>query len=117
MSRLGIITRHLTGTYSVARYGATTWAAGVATKPSPSTVSVPGRIEPISGREFQALPEGRRANEVRAIFTAVPLLTEGATPADILTVGGESWEVFHTETHVARGVTHYRSLISRLAVP
>lgn len=118
MSRLGIIARNLTGTYSVARYGAGTWTTGVFAKGSPTTVSVPGTVQPISGREFQAVPEGRRANEVRVIFTAVALQTEGpSNSADVVTVDGETWEVFHVEKHVGRGTTHYRSLISRMAIP
>lgn len=117
MSRLGIIARNLTGTYTVTRYAAGTWTSGVFTKGSGSTVSVAGAVQPVSGREFQALPEGRRANEVRVFFTATALLTEGATPADVVSIGGESWEVFHVETWTGRGVTHYRCLVSRLAVP
>lgn len=117
MSRLGAITRFASGTYSVARYGAGTWTSGRFVKASPSNVSIVASVQPVGGREFAALPEGRRANEVRVVYTATALLTEGAGSADIVTIDGEAWEVFKVETWPAWGVTHYRAFVSRVTIP
>lgn len=117
MSRLGAITRFASGTYTVSRYGAPAWADGLATKASPSTFSIVASVQPVGGREIRALPEGRRGNEVRVVYTATLLRTEAAGSADIVTIGGEPWEVFKVETWEAWGVTHYRAFVSRTSIP
>lgn len=118
MSRLGAITRFASGTYSVSRHGTGTWTTGVFAKASPSTISIVASVQPVGGRDFAALPEGRRANEVRVIYTATLLRTEGpAGSADEITIDGEAWEIFKVETWPAWGVTHYRAFASRKAIP
>lgn len=117
MSRLGAITRFATGTYSVARYGAPTWSDGIGTKAAPSTISIVASVQPVGGREIRALPEGRRGNEVRVIYTATLLQTETSGSADIVTIDGEPYEVFKVETWIAWGVTHYRAFASRTSIP
>lgn len=118
MSRLGAITRFASGTYTVSRYGAASWSSGVATKASPSTLSIVASVQPISGREIAALPEGRRANETRVVYTATLLRTEGSTgSADTISIDSEVWEVFKIETWPAWGETHYRAYVQRVAVP
>jgi hypothetical protein len=119
VSRLGAITRFASGTYTVSRYAAPAWVAGVATKATPSTLSIVASVQPVSGREIAALPEGRRANEVRVVYTSTALRTEGVSggSADTISIDGEVWEVFKLETWSAWSETHYRAFISRVAVP
>lgn len=112
MSRIAAITRFASGTYSVARYGAVTWSNGVATKPAPTVFSVLASVQPVGGREFRSLPEGRRGDEVRVVYTETALAI-----GDVLTIGGESWETFKAETWTAWGTTHYRAFVSRMATP
>lgn len=116
--RSDAITRFATGTYTVSRFGAGTWSAGVFTRATPTTFSIVASVQPVTGREIRALPEGRRGDEVRVVYTATALRTEGATgSADTVSIDGEAWEVFKVESWIAWGETHYRAMVSRTAAP
>lgn len=118
-NRLPAIVRFASGLYVVTRRGPGTWTDGIhVPDPSPEFVSMVASVQPVTGREFSALPEGRRADEVRVVYTATPLrVTDEDGAADVIAIDGETWEVYKIETWFAWGVTHYRAMVSRMEVP
>lgn len=112
MSTVAAIDSFSTGTYTRTRYAADTITNGVASRGAPSTASIVASVQPVTGADLQALPEGRRADEVKVAFSLSELRVK-----DRLTIGGEPYEVDKVETWQAFGETHYRALVSRRAKP
>lgn len=95
------------GTYPVTRRLSSTFVNGRAVPdPSPTTVQIVASVQPASGRDLLRLPEARRDNETRILFTVTKLWTgdQGGTyEADIVTVDGIAWEVQHVESWIQPG--------------
>lgn len=88
------------GLYTVTRRLATPFRRGLAQPTTDATFNVTASIQPASGKDMLRLPEGRRANETRVLFTATQLYTgdEGLDyEADFVEVDGEVWEISHVE--------------------
>lgn len=109
-----------TGTYTVTRKPAGSYVAGVWTKGQPSqtlTFSIVASIQPASGKELLRLPEGRRTEETRVVYSKTELQPGGqAQPfsADLLTIGGESWEVQNVMPWFD-GTGYWKAIIQREA--
>lgn len=122
MSLHGILTPgrgFSSGTYTVTRRAAESDDGhGRAVAGATSTLSIVASVQPMSGRDLQALPEGQRADETVVIYTTTFLTTRSETNApDTLVIGGNTYEVFRVETWVAFGRTHYRAYAARRTVP
>jgi hypothetical protein len=107
------------GTYTVTRRAAETDDThGRRVAGATSTLSIVASIQPMSGRDLQGLPEGQRSDENVTIYTTTFLTTRSPTNApDLVTFGGEPYEVFRVETWVAFGRTHYRAYAARRTTP
>lgn len=114
----GVIARFASGTYTVTRKAAGTVSVGDYTPGATTTFSIVASVQPISGRELSVLPQGQRGEEVRVVYTLTELKTRTpATEPDTISIGGETWEVFRTESWEAFGATHYRAHVARKVVP
>ena len=91
-----------TGTYTVTRTPAGTFANGVAVPGTPTTLQITAAIYQASGRDLERLPEMRRSVATIKIFTTTQLRTgaqqgqgngEGAYQADRITYNGLQYEV------------------------
>lgn len=106
-----------TGTYSVTRPTTPTLVSGRVVQGVASVpFSTAGSIQPLSGRDLQRLPEGDRATEQFWYFTSTRLQTADAASgqvADVVDVGGESFEVQSVEDWSASG-SFYRARISKV---
>lgn len=56
--------------YTVTRYAAGTWAAGVYTRGASSTFVIWGLISPVTGHEVEILPEGQRYEARWTLYAA-----------------------------------------------
>lgn len=102
------ITSFGTGTYTRTRYAAGSVTDGVKARGAGATASIQASVQPITGEDMQALPEGRRVDEVKAVFTTSELRAR-----DRLAIDGEVLEVDRVETWPFFGVTYYRAVCSR----
>lgn len=84
------------GAYTVTRRAAGTYPGGVATPGTPSTITIEAAVQPLAGRDLKRLPEGRRAEEARTVFTVTELLVGGENQpheADLISIDGGLYEV------------------------
>ncbi len=95
------------GTYVVTRRIKSAFVAGRAVPdPSPTMLQIIASVQPATGRDLLRLPEARRDNETRVVFTVTALQSGGQNAtyeADIVTLGGAPWEVQHVESWVQPG--------------
>lgn len=88
------------GLYAVTRRLATPFRRGLAQPTTDANFTVTASLQPASGKDLLRLPEGRRTNETRVLFTATQLYTgdEGADyEADLVELDSQLWEVQHVE--------------------
>lgn len=89
-----------------------------------ATITIQASVQALSGRSLRDLPEGRRADDYREVFTNSPLYTvQPATSMvpqldepDVITINGESYRVIKVKYHgVISG--HFRATAERIAIP
>lgn len=102
MSLLGVITCFQTGTYTITRTAADTYTDGLRTAGATSTFTIDASIQPVTGRKLLALPEARRTQDIRVLWTATALAV-----ADKITIAGELYEVFEVVTHGVLSTTPF----------
>lgn len=94
------IAEFATGTYAVSRKIAGTFVDGIAVPAVATTVQIVASVQSPVGRDLDLVPEDRRSNESRVVFTADPLYTGGeaaAFEADHVSIDGVDFEVHRCE--------------------
>lgn len=109
-------------TYTVTRYGAQSLDASYApTAAVASTHEIEASVQPLSGRELEALPELDRERHNLRVYTTFALRTEGPDgssvyPADRLAIDGEAYEVREVQRWRSLApIPHYKARAVRLA--
>lgn len=111
----GAIASHATGTYTVTRRGPGTYVGGVYQPASASTLSAFASVQPVDGRDLHPDAAAQWGEEVVVVYTETPLRTRGpAGEADLVSVGGEDYEVKRVESWTHWGATHYRAYAARI---
>lgn len=117
MSLQGVVGEFSTGTYTITRtpkrgystYGELDAVAGTA------TFLMDASVQPAGGA-LKALPEGRRAEDVRLIFCETELY-DGATAGyepDIITIDGDPFEIYDVDgPWTLDGFSHYQCSAAR----
>jgi hypothetical protein len=111
MSLALVIATLKTGTYSVSRPGADTWTAGLRSEGAPTVFTADMSIQPISGRDLRALPEGRRVEDARAVWSSTELRV-----GDTITISDEPFEVYRVQDHTVIEASFYRAWAARQVV-
>ena len=113
--------RFKTGDYVVTRRtGASYDADGIKVDGLSATFSIPATVQPLSGRELEALAPAQLGKEIREVLCRTELKTRTPTcDADQVTIDDEQWEVIASEVHHVRshdGVihTHCKAMVARL---
>lgn len=101
-----------TGTYTVTRNTASYGSDGRLTAASPTTFSITASVQPLSGRDLQRLPEGKRTREARAVFTPT-MLTPGPNLPDQIQIDGLAWEVDSVQDWQNLG-GYYRAVVLKM---
>lgn len=115
MSLSLVIASFSTGTYTVTRTAADSYAAGIRTPGATSTFSIDASVQPVSGNDLRAVPEGRRVDDFRTLWTRTALIL---TPnPDQVSIGGEVFEVFRAPAFGILEPTFYRVMVTRRVVP
>lgn len=100
--------------YTVTRRARSTYTAGRLDAPSTSALSIQAVVVPVPARELQYLPQGLQSKDTRYLFTPTQLFTTSAAQgADLVSVGGESFEVQVIEPWDTLG-SFFRAVISRI---
>lgn len=120
MSLTDVIGVFGTGTYTVTRTAAGARTLGRYAPGATSTFTIAASVQPLTGREIKALPEGDHADEHRVVYTTTELRTLMASVGapDSVSIDGEAWDVARVEKWPGpSGTTHYRARVSRKARP
>lgn len=114
MSLSDTITNFKTGTYVVTRTTVSSFDGnGKKVGGTVSTHSIDGSLQPATGRELRALPESRRGDEIRVLYTIAEIKGPSATfEPDMIEIDDDDWEVIKVE-YFAVISNHYRSTIAR----
>jgi hypothetical protein len=83
---------------------------------APSTFTIEASVQPMSGQEMKLLPENRREEEWTKIYTDTELYSaeKGSTGnADIVTIAGNSYEVFKIFPWLNGVINHYKVFLSK----
>lgn len=117
MDLASLIESFATGIYAVTRRTspAQRFIRGVAQPTSDIVINIRASVQPASGADMLRLPELRRVNETRVVFTTTQLHISDAgdgVQADIISIDGLPWEIQHVETWVQAGLegTGYRCI-------
>ncbi|HEU4402346.1 MAG TPA: hypothetical protein VFT43_09590 [Candidatus Polarisedimenticolia bacterium] len=87
---------------------------GVYAAGAPSTFAVRASVQPLRGRELEALPEGRRSRAAYRVYTDTLLRTVDDANPDRIALFGEAYEVIAIE-HWQNGILpHYKAVLSKL---
>lgn len=114
------ITAFSTGTYTVTRTATGMRVEGSYVPGATSTFSIDASIQPVTGRNVKGMPEGRRPEELRVVFTTTELIAgdPGHGMGDVVTYKSEAWEVITSEQHPdLSGGEYTRAFIARVANP
>lgn len=113
----GVIGSFQTGTYTVTRTPVSgTYTNGILNAASTSTFSIVACVQPLTGREMQDLPEGRRADETKRVYTTTLLNTTGSGEPDTVSIDGTVYEVWKVETWPAfDGDLFYKAFVSKIS--
>lgn len=107
-----------TGTYVVTRRTAPTtqrFVRGIAVATNDVVINIRASVQPASGADMLRLPELRRTNETRVVFTTTQLVVGDAGTSvqpDLIAIDGLTFEIQHVETWVQAGLqgTGYRCI-------
>jgi len=72
-------------------------------------------IQPLSGKQLEALPEGQSAEDTRVVYTTYELKTRGPAQApDVVLYKGDRWRVYQvSEWEGLSGGPHYVAFMVR----
>ena len=112
MSLSLVIASFQTGTYTVTRRASDTYTAGIRTVGASSTFTIDASLQPVTGRDLRALPEGRRAEDFRVLWTKSAELRLEPNP-DTIAIGSETFEIYRVFGYSILEPTFYRVLIAR----
>ncbi len=114
MALNGVIAAFQSGTYTRKRTAAGSTVNGRYTEGSTASTSLVASVQPITGAQLKALPEGRHTEELRVVYTTTELLA--APIPDKVTLDGSDWEVFKVERWEHWNSTHYVAFVSKVVV-
>lgn len=115
MSLNGVISSFSTGSYTRTRTSVGTTVDGTYVEGSTSTSSILGSLQPVTGDLLKSLPEGRRADEVKVLYTTSDVIVKPIP--DKFTIDGEQWETEKVMKWEHFGETHYIAFVSNIQVP
>lgn len=101
------VTRKYPGTYS----------DGVWSEGSDYTFTISASVQPLSPREMEMLPEARRTKEAYKVFSSIKLIPAeetSQTNADLLSIGGETFEVVSCGSYQSNVLSHYKAMVVKV---
>src|ERR1700742_262514 len=88
------------GNYQVTRRVACSFVKGIAQPSTGRLITIQASVQPATGKDLLRLPEGRRSNQTRVVFTTTQLYTGDQADvyaADLISIDGDPWEIQHVE--------------------
>lgn len=113
-----VLATFATGTYTVTRRGASSYASGTGepVAGSTSTFTAVASVQPMPGREAKNLPEGIATEDARVMYVEELLRAADdrtKTQGDRVAVDGDSFEAIKVEPWGGALLPHYRVTLVR----
>ena len=70
-------------------------------------------LQPLTPREMQELPEGRRTNQTYKLYSDDQMFTVEDENPDIIVIDGERFEVISSGPYQSNIINHYKTVISK----
>jgi hypothetical protein len=90
-------------------------------KSGETSIAITASIQPATGKDMLNVPEGKRANEIYAVFTSTEIQTirhsiptVPGTQPDQMEIFGHRCEAIHVEPWQNNVINHYRALFARM---
>ena len=86
-------------------------------KGTTSQFTITASVQPLTGKEMELLPEGRRESQSYKLYSATKLLTVKTAPkdnADLVTYDGRNFEVLIVEDWQNSIINHYKIIVVEL---
>jgi hypothetical protein len=80
----------------------------------PAEITVQASKHPTTGKNLEALPEGRRASESYTLITSTELFTEDVNTsreADIVVIGNQDFEVIKVKPYDNGVINHFEVIV------
>lgn len=109
-----------TGTYTVTRSTPGAVTLGRPAAPTTTTLPIAASIQPLTGRALKDLPEGKRAEDYRWVFTETRLYALDPVAnvlEDMIDIPGEGTFRVNEVEYFGVISKHYRAKIERVSVP
>jgi hypothetical protein len=85
---------------------------GVYVEGTETTLTIQASVQPMSGNDLVAVPEGRRASDMVKLYTSTDLFSQGDAGSgqspDRLTYRGKDYEIYTKEPNQMGVVSHYK---------
>lgn len=98
--------------FTVKRTVAGSYVNGVYVEGAESTITIQASVQPVSGQDLVAIPEGRRASDMVKVYTSDDLFGQGDAGSgqspDRLTYRGKDYEIYSKEVRQMDIIPHYK---------
>lgn len=106
-------------TMTLSRYTAPTNVNGLPVFAAPTTSTIRGSLQPVTGHDLEQLPEGDRSRAVLKVYalSETRTATPGGPPSDRITIDGNTYLVYQVQfwPRVGGVPQHWRTILVRLA--
>jgi hypothetical protein len=121
MNTIGLINSFLTASvYVVTRRSSAQYVKGHAVAQPALTFKINGSVQPATSQDLMRLPEGRRTDQMKVLFTNTELSIGGQHEnfeADLVNIDGDMWEVqAQDEWGHPNGPKYYRCMVKEVQV-
>ena len=103
---------------SITRHAAGSYVNGLFVAGSPSTITIQASIQPATGEDIKALPEGRRLDDYVKVYTDADLQVleevNGLQP-DKLTWRGHTYECISSDVRQMGVINHFKYIFSKVS--
>jgi len=100
-----------TRTVTVTRNSSGSYVQGVWVQGATETFTITASIQPATGRDIDALPEGRREYRHVNVYTDTRLIPQDDdATGDVIDIDGENFEVVTVESWQLGGLPHYEAI-------
>jgi hypothetical protein len=105
--------------FSRIRYAAPSNVGGLPSYAAPTTTTIRGSIQPVTGHDLEQLAEGDRSRAVLKVYSLSEMrtATPGGAPADRVVWAGHTWLVYQVQDwpRVGSVPRHWRTILVALA--
>ena len=94
---------------TIARTGPGAYVRGVWTQGAPAAVTIQASVQPVTGRELEALPEGLRTKGVVKVYSDDELVPLGPNQKpDVLMWRGHAYEISMKADYQSGVINHFK---------